>query len=295
MKIAIIAPSGPPDPHLLQKGIELLDEKFGPVEFEDAPNIGLREGYLAGEDDDRTAGVRWAFEESDATHVWFARGGYGATRILDRLPWEIFAATGKILLGYSDATAFLFAYHAAGGRAIHAPMIATDIARGGSERTWESLGRIVFGKGEDRFSFTDDFGGKISGRLVAANLAVLAALAGTRFFPRVENDTVLFLEEINEEPYRIDRSLTQLRAAGLFENVRAVVFGSMTNCVAEDPSKSFSVDQVIGRFAKEVGIPVLRNFPFGHGGVNTSLPLGGRVELSGDQRTVEVGVYASTY
>lgn len=284
LKIAIVAPSGPPDPHLLQKGIEILDEKFGPLDFEDAPNVGLRAGYLAGEDEDRSAGMQWAFEESDAELVWFARGGFGTTRIVDSLPWKKWAATGKTLLGYSDATAFLIAYSSAGGRAIHAPMIAADIARGGSERSFQSLDRLVFRRVADDFLFEGKVLSsagqtEVAGPILAGNLAVMASLAGTPAFPSVAGK-ILCLEEVNEEPYRIDRALTQLKKSGAFNGVVGVVFGSMTDCIAEHPERSFTVDQVLERFALWSGVPVIAGFPFGHGGTNSSLPLGAELRIS---------------
>lgn len=292
MKIAIVAPSGPPDPHLLQKGIELLDERFGPLFFDDAPNIGLRAGYLAGDDEERIEGLRWAFEESDAPLVWFARGGYGATRIIESLPWKEWSKSGKTLLGYSDATAFLIAYSQAGGRAIHAPMIAADLARGGSSRSWESLEKIVFDHRNDQFEFDGEIlnGEAVEGRIFAGNISVLAALAGTAFFPQ-SPEAVIFLEEVNEEPYRIDRALTQLKNAGLFRRADGIVFGSMTKCEAEEPQKSFTVDQLLKRFAVETGIPTVVGFPFGHGGENSVLPFGARLRI---EKTVRIRATVSS-
>lgn len=285
MKIALVAPSGPPDPELLDAGIRRLIERFGPIEVLRAPNLAARRGYLAGTDAERSADIRWAFEESGATHVWFARGGFGATRIVARLPWAAYARSGVALLGYSDATAFLVAFAAAGGRAFHAPMLATDLGRGGSPRSWESLARLVFAappRPRDEFFFKGDgveAGAGFSGRILAGNIAVLAALAGTPFFPSGAG-RVVCLEEVGEEPYRIDRTLTQLKHAGLFRGATGILFGSMTDCLAEAPERSLTVEEVLADFARELDLPAILGFPFGHGGVNTVLPLYGRIGVT---------------
>lgn len=285
MRIALVAPSSPVDPAALATGTERLvafgDRLSIPFEFVEAPGLRLAKGYLAGEDDERIAAVSWAFEEPGVDAVWFVRGGFGTTRIVGRLPWRRFAATRRPLLGYSDATAFLAAYHAAGGPAVHAPMVAADLAHSATPRAWESLGRWFQGK-EDVFRFAGRVCGgrsevtRLDGPILSGNIAVLAAMAGTPEFPS-GRDRLVCLEEVHEEPYRVDRMLTQLRRAGLFEGAVGIVFGSMTDCVPEDPGKSWSVDEVLDRCAREVDLPAISGFPFGHGGENTVLPWGSRL------------------
>jgi muramoyltetrapeptide carboxypeptidase len=299
VKIAVVVPSGPPDREFLETGKREVRARWPEVDFIEAPNIDARLGYLAGDDAVRIAGLRWALEESGAEIVWLARGGFGATRIVGSIPWDAIASRpdAPVLMGYSDATALLAGYDAAGGRAVHGPMLATDLARGGHPRTWESLGRLLLdgaggaaGAGnaagaaprEDRFECEGRFLSReraLSGRIMAANLTVLAALAGTRHFPSGVG-RVIGLEEVKEEPYRVDRCLTQLREAGLFRECAGVVFGSMTECVPEEPEKSMPLETVLERFAAETSVPVAVGLPFGHGGVNTLLPWSGEIALS---------------
>ncbi|MEK8023565.1 MAG: LD-carboxypeptidase [Candidatus Hydrogenedentota bacterium] len=290
-RIAVVAPSGPPKVRELLKGQRQLRDRFGPMEFQHSPRLRNRLGYLAGDDDARAASLEWAFSQKKITHVWFARGGFGTTRIIDRIPWKRYAATRKILLGYSDATSFLLAHAAAGGRALHSPMIATDIAAGGSVRTWESLGRIVFGPGQETYSFSAKWYSKgvkaMQGSILPGNIAVLAAMAGTPEFPD-GSGKVICLEEVKEEPYRVDRLLTQLLHAGLFRRAAGIVFGSMTGCVPENPRKSLSLDEVFRRFARETGLPVVAGYPFGHGGVNSVMPVFGMLKLRGNRTSVSV-------
>lgn len=281
MRIALVAPSSPVDPAALATGIERLHALGGrlghDLEFVEAPGLRRAAGYLAGEDEERIADMAWAFEAPGVDAVWFARGGFGTTRIVGRLPWSRFAATRRPLLGYSDATAFLAAYHAAGGPAVHAPMVAADLARSATPRAWESLGRWLSGE-VDAFSFLGRPCGArdvrhLEGPILSGNIAVLAALAGTSDFPDGRG-RLICLEEVHEEPYRVDRMLTQLRRAGLFEGAAGIVFGTMTDCVPEDSAKSWDVDEVLDRCAREVGLPAIAGFPFGHGGDNTVMPWG---------------------
>ncbi len=298
MKIAVVAPSGPPDPDLLAVGKAAVAARFPSVEFLDAPNLARREGYLAGEDDERMDGLDWAFLRSGADLVWCARGGYGATRIAVNCPWEEYAiATRRMpLVGFSDATALLAAYHARGGTALHGPMLASDIARGASERSWESIGRLLLsppGARSDAFTFAGrrlsaSFG-SVRGPILAGNLSVLAALCGTPLLPRTEG-RVICLEDVNEEPYRVDRCLTQLREAGFFAGAVAVTFGSFTDCLAEEPAKSFPIDEVLARFASGLDLPAVAGFPFGHAPANSVLPWDGTIDVREDAKGFSVRV-----
>ncbi len=301
MRVAVVAPSGPVDHDALRVGKERLSALRPGLEFVHAPNLAADIGYLAGEDDERIAAFRWAFSEPGIDLVWFARGGFGTTRIIDRIPWSELAATGRPLLGYSDATAFLAAYDAAGGRAVHAPMIAADLARSATPRAWESVTRWLNGD-DDTFAFQGEWAGSstgavegtISGPILAGNLAVLAAMAGTKHFPAARDSAgrgrLVCLEEVHEEPYRVDRLLTQLAAAGLFDGASGLVFGSMTECVPEDPKKSWSVEEVLRRAATDLGLPAILGFPFGHGGTNSILPWGNELQVTSSKAGFSVRV-----
>lgn len=282
LTIALVSSSSPVRRPALDQGKAVLAGRFGPIEWLESPGIDRACGYLAGEDEERIADLEWAFASS-ASLVWCTRGGYGATRLLDRLDWKRFAATGKRLLGFSDTTALLVAYHRAGGRALHAPAPAADLPAQRSARSLDSLAALVFGNGREEYDFAGEIlgepVGRLEGRILAGNIALLASLAGTRHFPSGRGRLV-FLEEVHEEPYRVDRMLTQLAAAGLFRGARGVVIGSMKDCVPEEPARSFTLEETLRRFARDVRLPVVGGFPFGHGGDNSVLPLGGRAVLT---------------
>lgn len=256
-----------------------VEKRFGPVRWKVSEATRARFGYLAGDDDVRARDFARAFASAEV--VWAARGGYGAARILPRVDWKRAARSGAVLIGYSDATALLAAYDAAGGTAVWGPMLAADLSRKRvPRRTWYSL-KAFLTRGPDRFSFGGHFlagGGPVEGRILAANLEVLRTLLRTPWEPSARG-RVVFLEEVAEEPYRIDRALTHLLQAGFFRGARAVVFGRFARCRAENPAKSLPLARVLDRFAKAVGLPVVAGFPFGHGGANTTLPWNGQVRI----------------
>lgn len=282
--------SSPVDRERLERGRKVIEARWGPVEFLAAPGLFETTGYLAGTDAARVESTAWAFAAA-AEIVWAVRGGFGVTRILDKLDIPSLANSGKMLLGFSDVTALLVAYEAAGGRAIHAPMPAADLGDGNS-RSIESLSRIVFGDGVDEFSFAGEMtADRMEGTILAANIVVLASIAGTRHFPSGAG-RIVCLEEIGEEPYRVDRALTQLLSAGLFSGATGVVFGSMKDCVPEDSSRSASIEETLLEFGRRSSLPVCLGFPFGHGIENSALPLGGTMTLvrRGDQVRARVSI-----
>ncbi|MBL4889065.1 MAG: LD-carboxypeptidase [Candidatus Lindowbacteria bacterium] len=284
MKVALVNPSSPLDQERLELGKTVLREICSQsLTILEGKSMGKTCGYLAGNDEERIDDLDWAFG-SDADIVWLARGGFGTTRLLDRLNWSAYAASNKRLIGFSDATALLTTFAAHGGGAIHGPMVAADLSLR-NERTIESLQKILIKRETDEFEFVGEMhssvGGSeptITGEILAGNLVLFSSLAGTKYFPQGKGQ-IIFLEEVNEEPYRIDRLLTQLIDSGLFEGAKAVVFGSMSGCVAEDPSRSFTTKEVQKEFSSRTKLPVVTDFPFGHEGANTLLPLGGKVEL----------------
>ena len=298
IRIAIVAPCGPVNQDSLRAGKRNLLSHFPNCEFIEAPNLDRESGFLAGTDQERIDSLRWAFESSDADIIWIARGGFGAVRIALCMPWTDFAAESRArLVGYSDATLLLSSFAQAGGTAIHGPMIAADIARGfEDERTWNSIERLILSndkKLNDDFLFEgrvlNNLPVKIDCRILAGNLTVFASTAGTKIFPSTK-DKVIFLEDVNEEPYRVERALCQLLLSGFFDEAKAVVFGNFSNCIAETPERSFTIDEVKTRFSEEISIPVLDGFPFGHAGPNTALPLDANVRIESAEKGFHVRI-----
>ncbi|MEV4459488.1 LD-carboxypeptidase [Microbispora sp. NPDC049633] len=259
--VALVAPAGPVDPVRLERGTEVLTG-LG-LRVVHGASILAREGYLAGSDAARAADLRDAWCDPGVAAVVCARGGYGATRLLGLLDWDAMAAAGpKILLGSSDVTALHRAFADRLGLAtLFGPMPATA-AIGGAEGpepvTFAHLREALFEGGTpapikgDRVIVP----GRAEGRLTGGNLALLAALCGTPYALRAR-DRVVLLEDVTEEPYRIDRMVTQLLQAGCLDGAAGIVLGSWVDC--GDP-----LPMLAERLAP-LGVPVLAGLPVGHG------------------------------
>ncbi len=261
-----MAPSGPFDEAAFDAGIAFLRRRYE-VRVDD--EVRAKAGYLAGDDARRLDELRRA--------IVCARGGYGATRLLEELePVEVRRAR-KLLVGFSDITALHALWARAGVGSMHGPMVtwlghASEEARAAWVAALE--GRTLHARGLERL-----VGGQAEGLLLGGNLAVLAALVGTPFAPPLR-DAVLFLEDVGEAPYRVDRLLTQLRHAGWLHAVRGVVLGEFARCAPG--VHGVSVQTVLAERLSGLGIPVVAGLAAGHGAVNHALPFGARVTLDAD-------------
>ncbi|MGE5413081.1 MAG: S66 peptidase family protein [Syntrophomonadaceae bacterium] len=282
-RIGVAAISGPVDPDRLAAGIAVLERKGYRVVR--APNLEVRRGFLAGSDAERAGGYRELLAREDVDAILFARGGYGAARILPHLDPAEARARPRIHLGGSDLTAlFAFLGNRCGLATFYGPMVATGIA---SEEglDWEDVLRGLPPAphrvaGEDVLS-----GGAGTGPLVGGCLSILASLCGTPDAV-VGRDAVLFWEDVNEETYRLDRMLTQLEASGTFDRLQAMIIGSISPGprAGEPPG---TVDAWLrDRFAG-APFPVVRGFPAGHLARSRTLPLGVSVRVDADMGLVE--------
>ena len=264
------------------------------------PKLGAhvrdRDGYLAGTDVQRAADLDTMFEDPDVRAIFAIRGGWGAARILPLLDWENIAANPKLLIGFSDITALHLAIaQRAGFASLHAPNAASSWP----QHSWDSLWRIAFA-GE-----TPTLGGAAleqaigrpgrtlingiaRGRLLGGNLTIISTLMGTGWLPDFTG-AVLFLEDVGEAPYRVDRMLHQLRLAGIFDRVAGVVFGRCSRCdVADGEESGFSLDEVVDRHLGALAVPTITGFDTGHVRDQLCLPVGVPVELDAELRTLRL-------
>jgi muramoyltetrapeptide carboxypeptidase len=272
--IGVAAISGPVDERPLEAGLARLREKgYRVVE---ADNLRRREGFLAGEDAERARGYRRLLCDPGIDAVFFARGGYGAARILSRLDPEEVRSHPKIHLGGSDLTAlFAFLQIQAGLVAFYGPMVAVEMARE-ENLDWESVlaGGIP---GSHEFGRADVLApGRGSGNLVGGCLSLLASLAGTPEAVRARG-SILFWEDVGEQIYRLDRLLTQLERSGTFDGLQGMVIGSVIPAAQTDTPESVR-DYLRRRFA-DAPFPVALGFPGGHLDRPRTLPLGSRALL----------------
>lgn len=265
-----------------------------------ARHLMERYGYLAGKDADRGADVNAMFADPDVRAVFAVRGGWGSARILPYLDFAIIRAHPKLLVGFSDVTALHLAFAARAGFAtIHGPNAASSW----TQFSWDAFRAVAFDGAtptlvnpqaqEDRLvplggRIRTFRGGQASGRLLGGNLTVLAALMGTPWLPDFSG-AILFLEDVGEAPYRIDRMLTQLSLAGVLGKVAGVVFGQCARCNAVDASYGgFTLSEVLQQHLAPLGVPAFQGAAIGHVADQFSLPLGVRAEINADAGSIRL-------
>jgi muramoyltetrapeptide carboxypeptidase len=255
---------------------------------EPLPEEEPRHLYLAGTDAQRAEAFQRLYLDPGIRALFITRGGYGAARILPLLDAErIAAAPAKAVVGFSDATALFAWLHAvAGVQTVHGPALAAPgaLTSPSREENLASLHRLLFepGRAPD-FTLRHLAGprpaGPLRGRMIGGCLSVLQSTLGTPWAPDPRG-AILFLEEVGESPYRIDRMLTHFRHAGLFAGLRAIVFGHLERCEGESPGLLRETLQDV--FASEA-FPVYEGMAAGHGEPNLAFPLGAEAELRPDR------------
>lgn len=280
--VDVIAPSGPFDVEAFLQGIDLL--KRGGFLPRYRLDIVEREGFLAGSDARRLSELKQALLTQDSQIIWCVRGGYGATRLLDSLPLELIQKANKLLIGFSDITALHARWHSAGLQSIHASMVAR-LASEPSE-VLERLFRLLRDEPVDALKGECLVSGTSQGVLSGGNLALLSALCGTPYQPDFRG-CVVFLEDVGERPYRLDRMWVQCRQAGLMDGVVGLALGEFSDC--DGPQESTAA-QILAEHARSLGVPTLTALPCGHGRVNMALPFGRQVLLDADRGLLHVEV-----
>ena len=279
--VAIVAPAGAVDGELLARGRRTLEDMG--LRTRAADGVLARERYLAGSDRRRAGELTEAFQDPEIRGIICARAGYGCGRLLPLLDVAALARCPKVFVGYSDATFLLnLLVQRAGMVAFHGPMVAGDFAAGLSPRSKSHFWRLVTtGKGDEELALPQALRpGVGEGRLVGGCLSVLVSALGTPFAVDT-TDAILFLEDVGEKPYRIDRMLTQLKQAGCLSRLRGVVFGEMKGCWGE-PREEADLPDVIREVFADYEYPVALGLAAGHSGENFALPLGVRVRLDAD-------------
>ena len=276
--IGVVALSGPVDRERYRRGVEVLRAWGHPVV--EASNLGREETYLAGGDTERLNGIDEVMD-AGARFIIAARGGYGATRLLDGIRWRELARQRVCLIGFSDVTAVLNPLAGMGVPQVHGPMVAAGF---GTRYNAKRLRSLLLGElsSEPLFRFPEGAvvrGGRAEGPAIGGNLTVVNSLIGTPWEPDFDG-SVLFLEEVNEPLYRLDRLLTHLRCSGRLRNVKALIGGSLRGCrpASERPD---SWRRLLLEVAPPTA-PVVVDLPFGHGAANLAFPIGATVEIDTD-------------
>ncbi|MEN8165759.1 MAG: LD-carboxypeptidase [Acidobacteriota bacterium] len=272
-RVAVVAASGPVDAEKFKAGAEVLRDRYELVY--DERTLFARSGFLAGSDFHRLQALNDAIRDPRFRAIIMARGGYGLTRILPGIDRAALRAHAKPVVGYSDVTAFLSLSYQSGVAGVHGPMVS-DFADLSQEDRWSLFDMLENpDPGEVATGLGTLVGGVAQGPLLGGNLEVLSRLLGTDSQPDFQG-AVLFLEEVGELPYRVDRLLTHLEMAGVFESVAGIVLGEFTDCdeMDEGSVREPSVEQVLFERLGRLSVPVAIDGGFGHGGRKGSLPFG---------------------
>ncbi|MCC7476111.1 MAG: LD-carboxypeptidase [Pirellulales bacterium] len=296
--IGAIAPAGPVDRDRLESAIARL--AFRGFQVKTYGDLYRSRGYLAGDDATRAAEFNAAFADPETSAVWCARGGYGTLRILDRIDYSAIAQSRKLLYGFSDITAL----HTAIGQrtgliTLHGPNLQDGFGKqdfmpvANEAALWRitraELASSTSGGYPYDFSCVEGLdlqtihGGITTGRLIGGNLAVLCGMLGTPFEPETAG-RILFLEDIGERLYRIDRFLTQLRLAGKLQSLAGVLLGGFSYAANEQAENPSDVAALLTEVFAPLGVPVLAGFPAGHDRFNLALPLGALAQLDADAK-----------
>lgn len=297
MTVGLIAPgSGAWDNETVRFAVDLV-RSLG-FRVKEGKHLYDRNQYLAGWDPERAADVNEMFADPGVDAIFCLRGGYGTLRILPLLDYEVIRKNPKVFMGYSDITALLNAFYThAGLVGFHGPVALSNY----SDYTLAEFKKVLMepqetavigapppfeareGRVESENRITRFTGGRAHGRLVGGSLTLLTRLIGTPYEPDFRN-SILFLEDNDEPPYRLDGMLTHLWLAGRLDQVAGIAFGKFTK--VDDDGNTFSVEEVIEQRCVPLGIPVISGWMTGHVKDKTTVPLGIRAELDADAGTV---------
>ncbi|MEQ8847704.1 LD-carboxypeptidase [Botrimarina sp.] len=298
--IMIVAPAG----ELIEDRIRLAAQRLEEMGFRVIvpDDLFRRRGYLAGTDQQRADELMRAFTDPEVDAIFPGSGGYGVTRMLDLLDWDAIAANPKMVIGFSDITALHLAIAAkAGFGTFHSPNPQWGLGSDGgmppfaAEHFWRVLlasenggaAGVVYEQPDGLGPRVCLAGGQARGRMTGGNLSLLAALTGTPYAAQTDG-AVLFLEDVREAPYRVDRMLRQLEQSGALDSPAAVVLGQFRGCDAGDDESSLTLHEVFADYFADAPYPVVANFPAGHVEQNATLPFGREFLVDGDTGRVEL-------
>lgn len=289
--VAIIAPSSGVSAETFDKAAE----KIRSLGFEPKEGVNARKvsGFLAGTDAERLADLHAAFADKLVDAIFCVRGGYGASRLLPKINYELIRRNPKIFVGYSDITALhlaisqktgLVTFHGAGAASINSDYTQKhllDVLMNPVSRYKIESSVYNAAHEENTYKMQIIRAGKTSGRLIGGNLSLLAALAGTNYGLKSLRGKLLFIEDVNEKPYRLDRMLTQLRESADFRGVSGVAVGICDGCdVPNDDLDTQTAADVFKERLSDLGVPVIYGLSFGHIREQFCLPVGIRAEMN---------------
>ena len=299
--IAFCAPSGFLDSVRMSLARSRLEEKGFYITQEES--LYRRWGYLAGTDEQRASELMHHFKDKSVKAIFPGTGGYGSTRILSMLDYDIIKSNPKIFIGFSDITALHIAFNQLANLiTFHTPNPMYGL---GSKKGLDPISELYFWSllmNSNDYTYEIPFDlygdslkvqtmvpGIASGKLVGGNLSLICSTMGSVYEAKTMG-SILFIEDVGEAPYRIDRYLSELKLAGKLDLVNGIIIGRFSRRETEAPDRStdFQMHQVFQQYFSKMKVPVIFNFPSGHGSKNVSLPLGCIVEINTDDEIFKV-------
>jgi muramoyltetrapeptide carboxypeptidase len=284
--ICIISPSGAIDAQLINEAKNVL-ENWG-LNVIISNNAASAYGRFAGTKEQRISDLQQALNNNNIKAILCSRGGYGLSQIIDRLDFSQFIKSPKWLIGYSDITILHNAISKLGIASIHSLMAKHLSESGGNDYPSDLLKNLLFGKipAYNFVSTPENRTGNASGTLIGGNLSVLCGLIGTSYDLNYDGN-ILFIEDISEKPYHIDRMIQNLRLSGAFSKLNGLIVGQFSDC-EEDPLMMQTIREIISDAVKEYNYPVCFNFPAGHVDYNLPLIIGNNLHFKVESKKVSV-------
>ncbi len=280
--ISVIAPAFPPNPEKLELGIAYLEDKGFKVKR--GASLQGNWGYLSATDEQRINDINDSFANPEVDAIICARGGWGGLRIIDKLDYKTIKLNPKILVGYSDITTLQLAIWAkCKVPSISGPMVAVEMGTGildfSEKYFWEQIDnkKEMYNINLHEVEAEIWNHGNVKGHLIGGCLSMISHQLGTPYSPSY-NDSILFIEDIGEEPFKIDRYLAHLKQAGVFDSISGLVVGEFLDCT-EDREPSFRLSDILHQYFDELDCPVIYNFPYGHSLKLISMPIGAMAHL----------------
>jgi len=292
-RIGLIGTSGPAKKERIEPSINAMEE-LG-LEVVLGKSCKCHHGYLSGSDKIRADDINEMFEDKTIKGIFAIRGGYGAGRILDMLDYNMIKRNPKVFAGYSDVTALHNVFNEKCKLiTFHTPMASTEFYKGVDNYTMDYFIRNIFSdkplgilKNPDGQEIKTLVNGKAIGKLVGGNLSLVTSSMGTPH----ELDTkgkILFLEDVDEYPYKIDRMLLQLKQCGKFRDAAGIILGSWNGCDPIEGSGSLTLIEIFEELIKTENKPTIYNLACGHGTPTISIPLGAKVKINGERKEIVI-------
>lgn len=291
--VAIIAPASPADKNLIDSCINSL-ENLG-LNVVVGKSCTSEYGFLSGTDDIRANDINSMFANKSINGIFAIRGGYGCARLLNLIDFNLIKKNPKVFIGYSDITALHIAINQKSKLiTYHGPMVSTELIKGLDEYSFNYYNKFLFCN-DNMIELCNPIENPIKtinpgvaeGKLIGGNLSLICSSLGTKYEINTKNK-ILFLEEVEEVPYKIDRMLTQLKQSGKLKDANGIILGSFTNCIAPNNKKSLSLQEVFNEIISPLKKPTISNLVCGHCLPTLTLPLGSKILLDANNKKIKI-------